>query len=183
MAVLHAGGLFSTMAEARDLINRSVIDKGESYRIVCSNQKSHVICCRGANGGNGCQFYISASFRNTEGLALMQSWLPEREGSTHTHYSVMHLLLRRIATHIRLLYIQLLYEILSQDLAVSHLLFQRKEAVQRQGVFANKRDIGKGRRGARICGVDRKVTINVAVEQLMIAGYQRKERRVIPRPR
>lgn len=76
-----------------------------------------------------------------------------------------------------------MYEILSQDLAVSHLLFQRKEAVQRQGVFANKRDIGKGRRGARICSVDRKVTINVAVEELMIAGYQRKERRVILRPR
>jgi hypothetical protein len=72
---------------------------------------------------------------------------------------------------------------LSQDLAVSYLLFQRKEAIQRQGVFVNKRDIGKRRRGAQICGVDRKVTINVAVEQLMIAGLQRKERIVILRLR
>jgi hypothetical protein len=46
MAVLRTRDLFSTMEEARDLINRSVIDKGESYKIVCSNQKSHVICCR-----------------------------------------------------------------------------------------------------------------------------------------
>jgi hypothetical protein len=98
-------------------------------------------------------------------------------------YLVMHLLYRHIATHIRLLYIQLLYETLSQDLAVSHLLFQRKEAVQRQRVFANKRDIGKRRHGAQICGVDRKVTINVAVEQLMIAGIQRKKRIVILRLR
>jgi NifU-like protein involved in Fe-S cluster formation len=76
-----------------------------------------------------------------------------------------------------------LYETLSQDLAVSHLLLQRKEAVQRQGVFANKRHIGQGRHGARICGADRRVTINVAVEQLIIAGVQRKERIVILRSR
>jgi hypothetical protein len=60
---------------------------------------------------------------------------------------------------------------------------QRKGASQRQYVFANKRDIGKRRRGAKICGVDRKVTINVAVEQLMIAGFQHTERIVILRLR
>ena len=45
MAVLCTGDLFSTIEEARDLINRSIIDKGESYKVVCSNKKSHVLCC------------------------------------------------------------------------------------------------------------------------------------------
>jgi hypothetical protein len=64
-----------------------------------------------------------------------------------------------------------LYEILNQDLAAFHPLFQRKEAVQIQHVFANKRVNGKRRRGVQICGVDKKVTINVAVEQRTIAGF------------
>ena len=49
------------MEEARDLINRSVIDKGESYKVVCSNKKSHIICCRSVRGEKGCKFYISDS--------------------------------------------------------------------------------------------------------------------------
>jgi hypothetical protein len=68
---------------------------------------------------------------------------------------------------------------LNQDLAAFHLLFQRKEAVQRQHVFANKRVIGKRRRGVPICGVDKKVIIKGAVEQLTIAEFWRKERTVI----
>jgi hypothetical protein len=59
---------------------------------------------------------------------------------------------------------------LNQDLAAFHLLFQRKGVVQRQYVFANKSSVGKRRQGVQICGVDKKVTINGAVGQLMIAG-------------
>jgi hypothetical protein len=33
MAVLHTGDLFSSIEEARDLINRSVLDKGELYKV------------------------------------------------------------------------------------------------------------------------------------------------------
>jgi hypothetical protein len=64
-----------------------------------------------------------------------------------------------------------LYEILNQDLAAFHLLFQKKEAVQKQHVFANKTDIRKRRLGVQICGVDKKVTINVAAEQPTIIGF------------
>jgi hypothetical protein len=88
----------------------------------------------------------------------MRSWPLEHEDSTHTPYSVTHLLCRHIATHITLLYIQLSCGILNQDLAAFHLLFQRKEAVQRQHVFANKRGIEKRRQGVQICGVDKKET-------------------------
>jgi hypothetical protein len=64
-----------------------------------------------------------------------------------------------------------LYEILNQDPAAFHLLFPRKEAVQRQHVFVKNRLIRKRRRGVQICGVDKKVTTNVDAEQLMIAGF------------
>jgi len=70
MAVLHTGDLFSTIEEARDFINRSVIDKGESYKVVCSNKKSHVLCCRGARGENGCKFYISASLIKSQDIRI-----------------------------------------------------------------------------------------------------------------
>jgi hypothetical protein len=56
----------------------------------------------------------------------MRLWLLEHEDSTHTRYSVTHLLCRHIGTHIKLIYIQLLYEILNQELAAFHLLFQKK---------------------------------------------------------
>ena len=89
MAVLRTGDLFSTMAEARDLINRSVIDKGESYKIVCSNQKSHVICCRSAKGENGCQFYISASLIKSQDIRI--GTMRPHSCNPHTHYKFKQL--------------------------------------------------------------------------------------------
>jgi hypothetical protein len=47
-------------------------------------------------------------------------------------------------------------------------LISKKEAVQKQRVFANKRDIRKRRPGVQICGIDKEVTINRAAEQPMI---------------
>ena len=89
MAVLYTGALFSSMEEARDLINRSVLDKGESYKVLCSNKKSHVLCCRGARGEEGCKFYISASLIKSQdtriGTVRPQSCNPR------THYKFKQL--------------------------------------------------------------------------------------------
>ena len=84
MAVLRTGDLFSTMAEARDLINRSVIDKGELYKIVCSNHKSHIICYRSAKGENSYQFYISASLIKSQDIRI--STMRPHSYNPHTHY-------------------------------------------------------------------------------------------------
>jgi hypothetical protein len=70
MAMLRTGDLFSTIEEARDLINRSVIDKGESYKVVYSNRKSHILYYRGAKGGNSCKFYISASLIKSQDIRI-----------------------------------------------------------------------------------------------------------------
>lgn len=70
MAVFHTGALFSSMEEARDLINRSVLDKGESYKVLCSNKKSHVLCCRGPRGEEGCKFYISATLIKSQDIRI-----------------------------------------------------------------------------------------------------------------
>jgi hypothetical protein len=54
-------------------------------------------------------------------------------------------------------------------------------AAQRQHVFANKRNIRTGRPSAQIHGVDRKATINVAVEHLTITRLPCREITVILR--
>ena len=46
MTVLRTGDLFTSMGEARDLVNRSIVDRGESYKVVCSNQERYVLTCR-----------------------------------------------------------------------------------------------------------------------------------------
>jgi hypothetical protein len=56
-----------------------------------------------------------------------------------------------------------------------------REAAQRQHVFANKRNFRKRRQSVRIHGADKKVTINVAVEQLTIARLPCRERIAILR--
>ena len=56
MAVFHAGGMASSMEEARDLINQSVLDKRELYKVVCSNKNGYVLYYRGARE-NGYKFY------------------------------------------------------------------------------------------------------------------------------
>jgi hypothetical protein len=89
MTVLRTGDLFSTMEEARDLINRSVIDKGESYRVVCSSQRSHVISCRSAKGENGCQFYISASLIKSQDIRI--GTMRPHSCNPHTHYKFKQL--------------------------------------------------------------------------------------------
>ena len=107
----------------------------------------------------------------------MRSLALDYEDSTHTLYSVTVV---GISLHI---FVDISYQ--GSCISNSRLqlvafdpLLQRKEASQRQYVFANKRDIGNGR-GAQICGIDRKVILDVAAEQLMIAGFQHKERIVI----
>jgi hypothetical protein len=74
-----------------------------------------------------------------------------------------------------------LYEILNQDLAAFPYLFPKREAAQRQYVFANKRNFRKRRQSVRIYSSDKKVTINVAVEQLTIVRLPCRERIAILR--
>ena len=57
---LELGQTFPTILSARDAINRSVIDNGESYKIYTSNARVHIIQYRDAhNSSYG--FYIRAS--------------------------------------------------------------------------------------------------------------------------
>lgn len=89
MATLHTGDLFSSMEEARDHINRYVIDKGESYKVICSNKKSHVLGCRSAKGGNSCQFYISAGLIKSQDIRI--STTRTHSCNPHTHYKFKQL--------------------------------------------------------------------------------------------
>jgi hypothetical protein len=77
------------MEEARDRINRHVIDKGESYKVICSNQKSHVLGCRSAKGENGCQFYISAGLIKSQDIRI--STMRTHSCNPHTHYKFKQL--------------------------------------------------------------------------------------------
>ena len=103
----------------------------------------------------------------------MRPWPLEHEDSTHTPYSVTHLLVD-ISLHISSFYTSI-YPVILRDLEPGPgclpPLISKKEAVQKQHVFANKTDIRKRRLGVQICGVDKKVTINVAAEQPTIIGF------------
>ena len=89
MAVLHTGDLFSSIEEARDLINRSVLDKRELYKVVCSNKKSHVLCCRGVRGEDGCKFYISASLIKSQDIRI--GTIRPHSCNPRTHYKFKQL--------------------------------------------------------------------------------------------
>ena len=54
------GQTFPTILSARDMINRSVMDNGESYKMHTSNARIHIIQCRDARNAS-CNFYVRAS--------------------------------------------------------------------------------------------------------------------------
>jgi hypothetical protein len=81
--------LFSTIEEARDFINRTIIDKGESYKVICSNQKSHVLTCRSPKGQGSCQFYISASLLKSQDIRT--STIRPHSCNPQAHYKVRQL--------------------------------------------------------------------------------------------
>jgi hypothetical protein len=60
MPRLELGQTFPTILIARDAINRSVIDNGESYKIHTSNARVYIIQCRDARNSSY-SFYIRAS--------------------------------------------------------------------------------------------------------------------------
>jgi hypothetical protein len=57
--MLSINDLFLTIKEARDIINRHVLDKGESYKVYKSNSCRHIIICKKA----AYKFRIRASLK------------------------------------------------------------------------------------------------------------------------
>ena len=60
-------------------------------------------------------------------------------------------------------------------MAVFHLLLQENEAVQRIHAFVDVKGIRKRRLNVPIYSVDKKVTISIAVEQLIIEVWQQEK--------
>ena len=58
--------LFPTIEEARDTINRHVLDEGESYKVYKSNSCRHIIICK----ETACKFRIRASLLKKEGVVI-----------------------------------------------------------------------------------------------------------------
>ena len=64
--MLSTNDLFLTIKEARDAINRHVLDEGESYEIYKSDSCRHIIICKKA----ACKFRIRASLLKKKGVII-----------------------------------------------------------------------------------------------------------------
>jgi hypothetical protein len=65
--MLIVNDLFSSIKEARDAINRHVLDKGEPYRIYKSDYRCYIIIYKGPV----CKFRIRASLRKKKGVVII----------------------------------------------------------------------------------------------------------------
>jgi hypothetical protein len=72
--------LFPTMEQARDAINRYVLDEGESYKVYKSDSRCHIIICKEA----ACKFRIRASLLKKKGAVI--TVLTAHSYSPTTHY-------------------------------------------------------------------------------------------------
>lgn len=82
---LELGQTFPTILSARDTINRSVIDNGESYKIHTSNARVHIVQCRDKHN-SGCNFYIRASLSNKTGIVSIVTLRSYHSCSPQVHY-------------------------------------------------------------------------------------------------
>jgi hypothetical protein len=64
--MLAVNDLFSSIKEARDAINRHVLDKGESYRVYKSDCHRHIIIYK----DHVCKFRIRASLLKKKGAVI-----------------------------------------------------------------------------------------------------------------
>ena len=58
--------VFPTMQEAKDSINRHVLDEGESYKVYKSDKTRHIVVCKDST----CDFKIRASFLKKKGVQI-----------------------------------------------------------------------------------------------------------------
>jgi hypothetical protein len=82
---LELGQTFPAILSARDAINRSVIDNGESYKIHTSNSRVHIIQCRDAHNSS-CSFYIRASLSKKTAVVSIVTLRPYHSCSPRVHY-------------------------------------------------------------------------------------------------
>jgi len=59
---------FATIAEAREAINRHVLDDGESYRVYKTDTKRHILLCK----DKSCSFTIRAWRTKKTGVTITQ---------------------------------------------------------------------------------------------------------------
>jgi hypothetical protein len=78
--MLSINDLFLTIEEARDAINRHVLDEGESYKVYKSDSCRHIIICKKA----ACKFRIRASLLKKKGVII--TVLSAHSCSPATHY-------------------------------------------------------------------------------------------------
>jgi hypothetical protein len=64
--MLVVNDLFSSIKDARDAINRHVLDKGESYRVYKSDGRRYIIICKDPV----CKFRIRASLLKKKGVVI-----------------------------------------------------------------------------------------------------------------
>jgi hypothetical protein len=78
--MLSINDLFPTIEEARDAINRHVLDEGESYKVYKSDSRRHIIICK----ETACKFRIRASLLKKKGVVI--TVLSAHSCSPATHY-------------------------------------------------------------------------------------------------
>jgi hypothetical protein len=66
MVSLH--DTFASIAEAREAVNRYVLDDGESYRVYKSDSKRHILVCK----DKSCSFEIRAWCTKKTGVTITQ---------------------------------------------------------------------------------------------------------------
>ena len=64
--MLSINDLFLTIKEARDTINRHVLDKEKSYKVYKSDSRRHIIICKDLV----CKFIIRASLLKKKGVII-----------------------------------------------------------------------------------------------------------------
>jgi hypothetical protein len=64
--MLAVGDSYPTIQEAREAINRSILDDGDSYKVYKSDSKRHILKCKDQD----CSFSIRAAFLKKKGIII-----------------------------------------------------------------------------------------------------------------
>jgi hypothetical protein len=81
--MVQKGDQFPSIEAAREAIRRDILDDGESYNLLKSNQQKYILVCKAAK--DGCKFRIRAS-RSSKGLVSVTILVPHSCRPT-THYN------------------------------------------------------------------------------------------------
>ena len=66
--MLELGQTFATIQEAREAINRHVLDNGESYKVYKLDSTRHILQCKSKD--ENCSFSIRVALLKKKGVAL-----------------------------------------------------------------------------------------------------------------